>query len=66
MNRGWKATDLKVGTRVRVPETIFIALEKAQERLMYVEYIGQTHAGLLFRAHFMPGWTETETRSPRN
>lgn len=65
MKTGWVKSELQIGERVRVPDEIFIVGEKARERLLATEYVGETAAGLIFRSYFRPGWGEKEPRSYR-
>ena len=56
MSHGWSASNLTIGTRVRVPEDLFVEPTKAVERLISATYIGESNSGILLDCRFQPAF----------
>lgn len=62
MSRGWEKSRLTAGTRLRIPDSLFVEPTKAVERLISVTFVGENNAGIMVDCVFKPNWGNTVSR----
>lgn len=59
MSKGWERSRIPIGTRVRIPDSLFVEPTKAKERLVSATIVGETDSGLIIDCVFRPGILST-------